>query len=82
MNVLFDYEYNRKVKSFFDLMYERNLITTTNKPIRVGKNSATAIDHFITYYVLTCDFKTAILKADLTDHFPILFALKNDGPSQ
>ena len=40
------------------------------------------IDHIITYYVLTCDFKTAILKADLTDHFPILFALKNDGPSQ
>ena len=40
------------------------------------------IDHIITYYALTCDFKTAILKADLTDHFPILFALKNDGPSQ
>ena len=61
MNVL-DYEYNGKVKSFFDLMYQRNLIPTINKPTRVGKNSATAIDHIITDYVLTCDFKTAILK--------------------
>ena len=81
MNVL-DYECNRKVKIFFDLMYQRNLIPTINKPTSVGKNSATAIDHIITDYVLTCYFKTAILKTDLTDHFPIVIALKNDGPSQ
>ena len=78
MNVL-DYEYNGKVKSFFDLMYQRNLIPTINKPTRVGNNSATAIDHIITDYVLTCDFKTAILKTDLTYHFPIVIALKNYG---
>ena len=70
MNVL-DYEYNGKVKSFF-----------INKPTRVGKNSATAVDHIITDYVLTCDFKIAILKTDLTDYFPIVIALKNYGPSQ
>ena len=81
MNVL-DHEYNGKVKIFFDLMYQRNLIPTINKPTRVGKNSATAIDHIITDYVLTCDFKTAILKTDLTDNFPIVIALKNYGPSQ
>ena len=81
VNVL-NYEYNGKVKSFFDLMYQRNLIPTINKPTRVGKNSATAIDHIITDYVLTCDFKTAILKVNLTDHFPIVIALKNYGPSQ
>ena len=80
MNVL-DYEYNGKVKSFFDLMYQRNLIPTINKPKRVGKNSATAIDHIKTGYVRTCDFKTVILKTDLTDYFPIVIALKNDGPS-
>ena len=81
MNVL-DYEYNSQVKSFFDLIYQRNLIPTINKPTRVGKNSATAIDHIITDYILTCDFKTAILKTDLTDHFPIVIALKNDVTSQ
>ena len=64
------------------MMYQRNLIPTINKPTRVGKNSATAIDHIITDYVLTCDFKTAVLKTDLTDPFPIVIALKNYGPSQ
>ena len=56
-------------------MYQRNLIPTINKPTRVGKNSATAIDHIITDWVLTCDFKTAILKTDLSDHFPIVITL-------
>ena len=63
-------------------MYQRNLIPTINKPTRVGKNSAMAIDHIVTDYVLTCDFKTAFSKTDLTDHFPIVIALKNHGPSQ
>ena len=48
----------------------------------VGKNSATAIDYIITDYVLTCDFKTAFLKTDLTDCFLIVIALKNDRPPQ
>ena len=50
MNVL-DYEYNRKVKSFSNLMYQLNLIPTINKPAGVGKNSATTTDHIITDYV-------------------------------
>ena len=32
-----DYEYNKKTKSFFDLLYQRNLIPTINKPTRVEK---------------------------------------------
>ena len=64
-NVL-DYEYNRKVKSFFNLMYQSNLISNINKATRAGTNSATAIDHIITDYVLICDFKTAILKTKQT----------------
>ena len=63
-------------------MYQRNLIPTIDKPTRVRKNSATAIDHIITDHVFTCNFKTAILKTDLTDHFPIVFALKNNRLSQ
>ena len=58
------------------------MIAATSKPTRVGKNSATAIDYIITNYVLTCDFKTTILKTNLTEHFPIVIFLKNDGPSQ
>ena len=31
---------------------------------------------------MTFDFKAATLKTDLTDHFPIVTASKNDGPFQ
>ena len=56
MNVL-DYEYNRKVKKIFlDLISQRNLITTINKRTMVGIDSATAIDHIITNYVLRTNF--------------------------
>ena len=36
MNVL-DHKSNRKVKSFFGLMYQSNLVPSRNKPTRVGK---------------------------------------------
>ena len=80
MNVS-DYECNEKVKRFFDLMYQHKFVPTINKPSMAGKNSATTIDHIRTDHVLTGDFKTAILKTDLTDHFPIVIALKTDGLS-
>ena len=42
-----DYDQNKKVQSSFNLMYRYNMMPTINKPTRVGKNSATAIDHII-----------------------------------
>ena len=42
INVL-DYEQSKKVQSFFNLMYQYNMIPTINKPTRIRKNSATAI---------------------------------------
>ena len=62
-------------------MYQRNLIPIINKPTKVGKNSATVIDHIITDYLLTCDFKVVTSKTDLTDHFSMVIALKNERPS-
>ena len=75
-----DYEQNKKVQSFFNLMYRYNMIPTINKPTRVGKNSATAIDHIIANCIVDCQFKTAILKTDVTDHFRIAMTLKTDEP--
>ena len=65
MNVL-EYEYNKKAKRFFNVMYQRNLVLTINKSRRIGRNS---------------DFETAILKTDVTDHFPVVITMKIDGPS-
>ena len=71
-----DYEQNKKVQSFINLMYRYSMITTINKPTRVGKNSATAIDHIIANCIVDCQFKTVILKTDVTDDFPIAVALR------
>ena len=46
---------------------------TTNKPTRVTKDTATVIDHIITNCILNSDFKSAIVKVDLCDHFPVIF---------
>ena len=62
-----DYEQNKKVQSFFNLMYRYNMMPTINKTTRVGKNSATAIDHIIANCIVDCQFKTAILKTEVTD---------------
>ena len=59
-------------------MYWYNMIPTINKLTRVGKNSATAIDHIIANCIVDCQFKADILKADVTDHVPIAMALKTD----
>ena len=57
----------------FRLRY--NMILTKNKPTTVGKNSATATDHITANCILDCQFKTVILKIDVTDHLPIAMAL-------
>ena len=75
-----DYEQNKEGQSFFNLIYQCNMIPTINKPTRVGKNSATAIDHIIPNCIAGSQFKTAILKTVVTDPFPIAMALKTDGP--
>ena len=74
INVL-DYEQNKKIQS---LIYRYNMISTINKPTRVRKNSATTIDHIIANCIVDCQFKTAILKTDAADHFPIAMTLKTD----
>ena len=56
-------------------MYRYNMILTINKPTTVGKNSATATDHITANCILDCQFKTVILKIDVTDHLPIAMAL-------
>ena len=46
------------------------MTATINKPTRVTKKAATAIDHIITNSFVENIFKTAIIKSDVSDHFP------------
>ena len=74
MNLL-DYEKCKKVQEFLNLIYENSMIPTINKPTRVTRQSAVAIDYILTNYFVNFDFKTAIFKSDISDHFPISFFL-------
>ena len=72
INVL-DFQTNKKVQSFLNLMFGFSMIPTVNKPTRVTKHTATAIDNIITNCIINSDFKSAIVKTDLPDHLPIMF---------
>ena len=78
-----DFEKNKNVQDFISLMFRYNMIPLTNKPTRVTRHSANAIDHIITNSVTGHnDFKSAIIKTDLSDHFPIVFAIKTNETTQ
>ena len=62
INIL-DFEANRKVQSFVNLIFERSMIPTINKPTRVTKHTATAIDNIIANCIFNSDFKSAIVKS-------------------
>ena len=51
------------------------MIPTINKSTRVTRKTATAIDHILTNSFCDTDFKTAIYKCDVSDHFPICFII-------
>ena len=74
-----DFETNKNVQDFLNLMFGYNMIPLTNKPTRVTRLSTNTIDHIITNSATgQIDFKPAIIKIDLSDHFPIAFAIKTN----
>ena len=54
------------------------MVPVINKPTRVTKNTATAIDHIITNSLLHRAINTGILKLDISDHFPISLIAKTE----
>ena len=72
------FETNKKVEKFLNQMFSDNMILAINRLTRVTRNTATAIDHFITNTVVDTEFKSEIIQTDLSDHFLIIFGLKTD----
>ena len=54
-----------------NLIYQDGMMPTINKPKRVTKKTATAIDHIITNSFVENAFKTVRIKSDVSVHFPI-----------
>ena len=68
---LLNFETNKKIQSFVNLMLEFSMIPTINKPASVTKHTAT--DNIITNYFLTSHFKSAMVKTNLYNHLPVIF---------
>ena len=50
------------------------MLPVINKPTRVTKNTATAIDHIVTNSLLHGTINMGIIKLDISDHFLIFLS--------
>ena len=57
-------------------MFRCGMVPVINKPTRVTRYTATAIDHMFTNSIINTEIKSAIIRADISDHFLILFVVK------
>ena len=77
LNVL-GYNKNEKVTKFLNLTFEYGFVPVIDKPSRVTKNTAIAIDHIITNSLLHRTIDTGVLKLDISDHFPTFLVAKTE----
>ena len=59
-------------------MFQFGLVPTANKSTRITKDTISAIVHTKTNSIINNEFKTAILTADISDHFPIISTFKGN----
>ena len=59
-------------------MFRFGVIPTISKPAGVTRHTATAIDHVFTNSIIdNIEINTVIVKTDISDNFPIIFATKD-----
>ena len=57
------------------------MIPTRNKPTRVIRKTATAINHILTNSFVDTTIKVGIIKSDVSDHFPIYLFIPSEKVS-
>ena len=78
---LLDYNTNRKVKSYLNIIFSHSFPTVVpliNKPTRISRRNATVIDHVLTNAFMNENYFTGIVKTDLSDHFPVFFITETE----
>ena len=60
------------------MIHQNGMIPTINKPTRVKRKTATAIDHILTNSFIDTTIKTGIIKSDVSDHFPICLFIPSE----
>ena len=78
---LLNHENSRKVQGFLNLIYQNGMIPTRNKPTRVIRKTATAINHILTNSFIDTTIKVGIIKSDVSDHFPIYLFIPSEKVS-
>ena len=75
INVL-DYESIKIIQHVLGTMFQCNTISIINKPTRLTRNTATAIDHIITNNVISgIQHRSRIIITDIADHISDRLAL-------
>ena len=59
---LLDFQENKKVQNFLNILFGDSMMPVINKSTRVTKNTATAINQILINSVTTTNFKTGIIK--------------------
>ena len=77
-----DYSENATVRNFFNLAFQSGLIPVINRPTRVTRTSATAIDHILTNTVLNGEIQSGIIKTDISDHMPVFSLMETKGDNR
>ena len=57
------------------------MIPTINKPTRITRKTATAIDHIFTNSFVDTTIETGIIKSDVSDDFPICLFISSEKVS-
>ena len=57
-------------------MFEFSMILVINKPTRVTISITTAINNITINFIFDNDFEGAMIKTDVSAHFPVIFVIK------
>ena len=75
----FDYDNNALVKKFFSLIYQSEFFTLIQRATMVTRKTATAIDHIITNAILESTMHSEVIRANISDYYPIFSILENSS---
>ena len=73
----FDYDNNALATNFSNLIFQSGFLPLIQRVTRVTITAATAIDHVITDAILESTTHSRIIKANISDHFPVFTMLES-----
>ena len=71
-----NYNEDNNIKHFYHKLFQLGFIPLIDEHTIVCKNSATIIGNILTNCVFDNTLKRAVIKSDISDHFPIIFTIQ------